>query len=136
MEYRMPGQPGVYTQVPTAEQPVLQQPTSQYGTVFVHTTARPVPSQRQEVWYSSSIFGNDYSIEQPDPGRIVLGGSRSRYTGFVVRYTYADQLPCMIQASIICTVIFSILATPVTLLCCIPQILSMKVVSLSRQPIT
>ena len=130
MEFRIPSQPGVYTQVPTAEQPVHQQPTGQPGhTVFVHTTQyTPVPAQRRELWFSSSMFGNNYAIEQPDPGRIVLSGSRSKYTG-MVRYTYADQLPCMIQASIVCTVIFGILASPVTLLCCIPLILSMKTVS-------
>ena len=41
-------------------------------------------------------------------------------------YSYADDLPCAINLYIVLSVIGSILATPLVLVCCIPTIISLK----------
>ena len=98
-----------------------------YHPVPVIVTQQPAAVARQEQWYSDGLFGRNYNIAQPDPGRMVLSGSRSRY-GFV-RYTYADQLPCLISCFITCAAIMVILGTPLSLICSIPAVIQLKKVS-------
>ena len=69
----------------------------------------------------------DFNIRQPDQNRTVLYASENKYG--CNSYYYNDQLSCCIIWTIIATVIFSILTTPVILLCCIPMIKKMKQVT-------
>ncbi len=61
-------------------------------------------------------------IRQPDPNRTVLFAACG--------YCYTDKLGSCIIAAIVSTVIFSILTTPIILLCCIPMIKQMKQVNI------
>ncbi len=61
-------------------------------------------------------------IPQPDPNRTVLYPDCG--------YCYTDKLGPCIKAAIVSTVIFSILTTPIILLCCIPMIKKMKQVNI------
>lgn len=67
---------------------------------------------------------NFIAIQQPEPGRIAL----KKYWG--TGYWYADELPSWIRCITAATIIFSILATPLILLCCLPLLHYMKQVSL------
>ncbi len=66
----------------------------------------------------------DINIRQPDQNRTVLYASENAYG--CNSYYYFDQLSRCIIWTIIATVIFSILTSPVILLCCIPMIKKMK----------
>ena len=72
----------------------------------------------------------DENVIQPDPDRQALFGvpTVGRLDG--IRYTYGDELPKKITQATVCAVIFSILATPLTLICIIPMILKLKKVCL------
>ena len=70
-------------------------------------------------------------IRQPDPERAVLFASKNNCG--CLTYCYGDKLSCYIISSIIFTVIFSIITTPLLLLCCIPMIINlMKVISITE----
>ena len=60
------------------------------------------------------------NIRQPDPERVVLCASQNEFG--CINYCYADKLLCYIFSSIIFTVIFSVITTPLLLLCCFPMI--------------
>ncbi len=80
----------------------------------------PRNAGEHERWVDIDLFTNqvDTNIRQPDQDRTVL------YTGY--GYWYTDKLGSYITAAIVSTVIFSILTTPIILLCCIPMIMKMK----------
>ena len=96
---------------------------SNYGGYTTKVCIPPHNADENERWVEINPLTHQVNtnIVQPDPNRTVL------YTGY--GYSYADQLPTCIRAAIISTVIFSILTTPIILLCCIPMIMKMKKVS-------
>ena len=63
------------------------------------------------------------NITQPDPNRQALVGADTLEG---VHYTYGNELPKKITQATVCTVICSILATPLTLICIIALILKLK----------
>ena len=66
------------------------------------------------------------SIKQPDPERQALSGSATAGIDGDVTYTYGDELPKKIIQATLCTVMCTILATPLTLFCMIPMILKLR----------
>ena len=59
-------------------------------------------------------------IQQPDPEKDVLCGRQNIFG--CVNYCYGDKILCYIISSIIFMAIFSVITTPLLLLCCIPMI--------------
>lgn len=68
------------------------------------------------------------NIEQPEPGRLVLNAGISRLGH--TRYWYYDDLPRLYQRVAIATVVFAIIATPLSLCCFIPALEHLKKVSM------
>ena len=64
------------------------------------------------------------SVQQPEPGRLVLhaGINRLGHTS----YWYYDNVPRLYQRVLIATVIFAIIATPLSLCCFIPALEHLK----------
>ena len=60
------------------------------------------------------------NIRQPNPEKAVLCASRNNCG--CISYYYGDKISCYIISSIIFTAIFSVITTPLLLLCCIPMI--------------
>ncbi len=86
----------------------------------------PPREGENERWIAVNPHHIDFNIRQPDQNRTVLYATES----YGLNYYYIDQLLCCINWTIIATVIFSILTSPVILLCCIPMIKKMKQVVL------
>ena len=64
------------------------------------------------------------NVQQPEPGRLVLqaGINGLGHTA----YTYYDNVPVWYQRVLIATVIFAIIATPLSLCCFIPALEHLK----------
>ena len=88
----------------------------------------PKAPNTREKWVAVSPAEGtiDPSIRQPDPNRKAICG----YYECCLCYCYADELPCCIALTVVFAVIFSILTTPLVLLCCVPMIQRMKKVSI------
>jgi hypothetical protein len=85
----------------------------------------PIPPERHgepDRWVAVEPLSKyiQANIRQPDPEKAVLCASVNR-CGFV-EYFYGDKISCYIISSIILTVIFSVISTPLLLLCCVPMI--------------
>ena len=112
-------QPGVPPQYsgppPPSAYPPGQYQGQQQQRVVTEVTAVPV---QQEVWYSAIIP----PYAQPDPNRVVIGGTALFRGGILMstRYTYADQLPCMTSTMFVFIFLCFFLGTPLSLLCSIP----------------
>ena len=83
------------------------------------------PTGIREVW---TIPCSQKSIPQPDRNRIVMSGSHSLRYG-TTTYHYADELPSDEKCLIIFAWILAVLGTPLTLLCTLPAIYSIRRVS-------
>ena len=95
---------------------------------FAVVAVPPKPPNTQEKWVAVSAVKRviDPSIRQPDPERKAICGHYER----CLCYWYADELPRCITLTVVFAVIFSILTTPLVLLCCVPMIQRMKKVSI------
>lgn len=69
----------------------------------------------------------DANIRQPDPDRLVLSAGMNK--NGCVRYIYYDEIPKWYRRVRVMAVVFSILATPLSLLCIIPALEYMEKVS-------
>ena len=92
----------------------------------------PIPPKSDggpERWVAVEPRSKDIqtNIRQPDPERAVLGASRNIFG--CMYYYYGDKLSCYISTSVIFTAIFSVISTPLLLLCCIPMIRNLMKVS-------
>ena len=105
--------------------------TRTYTTQPQSGTTRPVhyPPQQPYVAVRPGFFGTyvDPNIEQPDPDKLVLHASINRYG--CVRYYYYEDIPVWYSRILILAVVFSILATPLVLLCFLPMLLFMRKVT-------
>ncbi len=81
------------------------------------TVITAVPVQR-EVWRSP----RGDILPQPDPNRVVIGGTARYRYGMLMSnsYTYADQLPCLTSSMLMFIVLCFFIGTPLSLLCSIP----------------
>ena len=89
----------------------------------------PKAPNTQEKWVAvNGIDGFvDPTIRQPDPERKALCGRFDQYCfSYCLSYWYADELPRCITLTVVFAVIFSILTTPLVLLCFMPMIRRMK----------
>lgn len=84
----------------------------------------PIPPKRHgepERWVAVDTSTGSYQFQtnilQPDPERAVLCTH--------CRYCYGDKFSCYIISSIVSTVIFSAITTPLLLLCCIPMMINL-----------
>jgi hypothetical protein len=68
-------------------------------------------------------------IRQPNPEKVVLCASVNDCG--CTYYCYGDKISCYIISSIILTAIFSVITTPLLLLCCVPMIKNLIKVRLS-----
>ncbi len=86
----------------------------------------PRAEGESERWVSVDPFNQqiDTNVEQPQQNRTVLDATVSGH--YAIKYLYFDQLSSWIMWTIIATVFFSILTSPVILLCCIPMVKKMK----------
>ncbi len=77
-----------------------------------------VPVQQQEVWLSAG----GAILPQPDPGRVVIGGTARYRYGMLMStsYTYADQLPCLMNTILVFMVLCFFVGSPISLMCSIP----------------
>ena len=80
----------------------------------------PKAPNTQEKWVAVSAVEGviDPSIQQPDPERKAICG----HYEYCLCYWYADELPRCIVLTVVFAVIFSILTTPLVLLCFVPMI--------------
>lgn len=107
--------PPAYTSGPTHNPsqypPQYGNPPQQQHKVTVVTT---VPVRQPEVWISSRG-----AVPPPDRGRIVIGGeARYRYGQLTsTNYTYADELPCLASAMLVCIVCCFFVLSPISLVC-------------------
>lgn len=82
----------------------------------------------KEKWVAVNPFNGiiQTNIRQPDEGRVALCGNQiSSYTDKVC-YWYDNELPCCIACLIVMAVVFSVLTTPIILLCLVPVIHRLK----------
>ena len=95
---------------------------------FAVVAVPPKAPNTEEKWVAVSALEGviDPSIRQPDPERKAICGHYER----CLCYWYADELPRCITLTVVFAVIFSILTTPLVLLCCVPMIQRMKKVSI------
>ena len=101
--------------------------TAVMGAAKFRTTYRVVPippksDGEPERWVAVEPLSKNIQtdIRQPDPEKTVLCASRNHLG--CINYCYADKMSCYIISSIIFTAIFSVISTPLLLLCCIPMI--------------
>ena len=92
----------------------------------------PIPPKSDggpERWVSIEPLSKNIqtNIRQPDPERAVLCANRNSFG--CINYCYEDKLSCYIISSVIFTAIFSVITTPLLLLCCIPMIRNLMKVS-------
>lgn len=82
------------------------------------TVITAVPIQRQEVWRSP----RGDILPQPDPNRIVIGGTARYRYGMLMStsYTYADQLQCLTSTMLVFIVVCFFIGTPLSLMCSVP----------------
>ena len=83
--------------------------------VIVVVTA--VPVRPPEVWVSPRG-----AVSQPDLDRIVISGTARYQNGQLTStsYTYADELPCLTRAMLVCIVLCFFVGSPISLMCSIP----------------
>ena len=94
-------------------------------TLFDALRVVPIPPKNRgepERWVAVEprTLNIETNIRQPDPEKDVVCGFQHIFG--CVNYFYGDELSCYIISSIIFTVIFSVITTPLLLLCCIPMI--------------
>ena len=108
--------------------------TSKPNQQIVFVVAEPPTSASgREHWVHVNTFTREINrnIEQPDPSKVVLcaqPGNSILESDYGIRYTYGDDslFSLMWCCGILGTVIFSVLTTPLVLLCCIPMLLKWK----------
>jgi len=95
----------------------------------------PKAPNTQQKWVAVNASAGviDPTIRQPDPERKALCGRYDHYCLAInapcLSYWYADELPRCIALTVVFAVIFSILTTPLVLLCFVPMIHRMIKVS-------
>ena len=82
------------------------------------TVVTTVPVQQREVWFSPG----GAILPQPDPGRVVIGGTARYRYGMLAStsYTYADQLPCLTSTMLVFIVLCFFIGSPLSLMCSLP----------------
>ena len=109
----------------------LDRANSAIGAAKLQTNYRivPIPPKSHgdpERWVAIEPLSHNIrtNIRQPDPEKAVLCAGQNSYGS--ICYCYGNKLSCYITSSIIFTVIFSVITTPLLLLCCIPMIKNLK----------
>ena len=92
----------------------------------------PYPQQRWVAVDSLTRSVVDANIEQPDPERLVLCACINKYG--CICYGYHDEIPRWYRVIRILTVVFAILATPLSLFCFLPALDYMKKVMIRVLP--
>ena len=85
------------------------------------------PPQQQYVAVRNFGLCVDADIEQPEPDKLVLHATINRYG--CVWYYYYEDIRVWYPRICILAVVFSILASPLVLLCCLPMLLFMRKVT-------
>ena len=94
---------------------------------FAVVVVPPKGPDTQEKWVAVNALKGviNTSIRQPDPERKAICG----HNECCLCYWYADELPLCIVLAVVSAVIFSILTTPLVLLCFVPMIHRMNKVN-------
>ena len=102
-------------------------PKTSYKTIRGRTQHQENSSDPRQPWVAVDSLTREIvspNVQQPEPGRLVLQAGIDRLG--CTSYSYYDSVPRWYQRMLIATVIFAIIATPLSLCCFIPTLEHLK----------